>query len=470
MPTTGSPKRACDQCHTVKEKCRRENPSVPCERCVRLRQSCQTIRSTEKTGRKRRGAQKLSYTLPTSRSPTNSSSGSDSDARSVAAIPQLYNDGLGSNEAILSDLDHWEKHFFNFMKDIIAPSPLDKFLVGPSFHNSHHTSFVQNLIQPTPELKNASVACAAVLFGDLFAEHQVTSTDVGHRRAALAVSSLRSFRISNEEDLTKMLVLGVAMITFAMHVKDGQPHLIARYTLSLIKTQYRSLLNPKSPMMDLFMCLISTDTFECLLRSEVPAWRIETSGRGNTVDRYLGLSYPLFPLFFDICEAANRLRHCDGHQRPEIISKLAGVSTVVEQWHPSTPEDFLERFNQAEVITILAQARILRLTGLLITHRLKFPFGDNDSEAQMLSQAIIFEFDTALQLTNRSVPCTGLAYLVACAEILDGHERENALLKSSNIVTFSKQAQVKLAESLSLIWKARDQGGQFHWFELGGYL
>lgn len=468
MPTTGSPKRACDQCHTVKEKCRRGSPNVSCERCIRLNQSCQTIRNTGKTGRKRRGAQKLSYTLPTSHSLTDS--GSDSEARSVAAIPQLYNDGLGSNAAVLSDLDHWEKHFFNFMKDIIAPSPLDKFLVGPSFHNSHHTSFVQSLIQPTPELKNASVACAAVLFGDLFAEHQVTSTDVGHRRAALAVSSLRSFRISNEEDLTTMLVLGVAMITFAMHVKEGQPHLIARYTLSLIKTQYRKLLNQTSPMMDLFMCLISTDTFECLLRSEVPVWKIDTSERGNTVDRYLGLSYPLFSLFFEICDAANRLRYCDSPQRSEITSKLTGIRAVIDRWHPSTPENFLERFNQAEVITILGQARILRLTGLLIIHRLNFPYGEHDDEARVLSRAIIIEFDTALQLTNRSVPCTGLAYLVACAEILDGDERAKCLLKGSNIVTFSKQAQIKLEESLTLIWTARDTGGRFHWFELGGYL
>ncbi|KAJ5697345.1 hypothetical protein N7488_011029 [Penicillium malachiteum] len=270
MSTLGV-KRACDQCHAVKEKCRRETPTVPCERCARLGQNCRTIRTPGKAGRKPQGTRKLSYTLPSTPISATGDMATESPGHSSPTSTLLYNAALNSNPAIFSDLDEWEQYFLDFIKDIIAPSPLDKFLVGPSFHDSHHTSFVQNLIQPVPELKNASVACAAVLFGDLFTEYTSTTVDIGHKRAALAVSSLRSFRISDEKDLMTMLILTVAMITFAMHVKDGQPYLIARYTLSLIETQYQHLIRFESPMMDLLMCLISTDTFECFLRSEIPS-------------------------------------------------------------------------------------------------------------------------------------------------------------------------------------------------------
>jgi hypothetical protein len=355
-------------------------------------------------------------------------------------------------------------------EDANTPSPLDKFLVGPSFHESHHISFIQNLIQPTPELRNASVACAAVLFGDQSTERSKKASDIGHKRAALAVSSLRSFQLCDERDLTTILVLSVAMITFAMHVENGQHYLIAHYTLTLIKSQAQNLIDFESPMMDLLMCLVCTETFECLLKCKLPSWKVDTNRRGITVDRYLGLSYPLFGHFFDICEMGNLLRCGPGENRSEVMVRLNEIHAAVDQWHPSTPVDFLERFTQAEVVALLAQAKILQLSALLVIHRLRFPFGQRDSEAQILSQSIIYQFSSVVQLTGRSVPCTALAYLTACFEVVGEEQRARALTRSLEIITFSKQAQIKFKGSLTSIWKARDSGAQFYWFEMGKYM
>lgn len=461
MPTSCPTKRACDQCHTLKEKCRRTSSTAPCQRCSRLGQSCQTARTTAKAGRKPRGTRKLSYTLPQFTNHLDPST----------QYPTPYDAGLGSNSVIFADLDQWERHFLNLMKkeDTNQPSPLDKFLVGPSFHESHHISFIQNLIQPTPELKNASVACAAVLFGEQSTERYNTVSAIGHKRAALAVSSLRSFQLRDESDLTTILVLSVAMITFAMHVENGQQHLIAHYTLTLIK-QAQGLIDFESPVMDLLMCLVCTETFECLLKCKLPTWRVDGYRRGVTVDRYLGLSYPLFCHFYDICEMGTLLRCGPGENRSEIMVRVNEIHAAVDQWHPSTPVDFLERFTQAEVVALLAQAKILQLAALLIIHRLRFPFGQRDSGAQILSQAIIYEFHSVIQLTGRSVPCTALAYLTACFEVAGEESRECALTRSSEIITFSKQAQIKFESSLTSIWKARDSGNQFYWFEMGKYL
>ena len=54
---TGS-RRACDRCHTVKERCRWIHGQGECERCQRLHSPCQTRRPTKPSGRKPR------HTLP----------------------------------------------------------------------------------------------------------------------------------------------------------------------------------------------------------------------------------------------------------------------------------------------------------------------------------------------------------------------------------------------------------------------
>lgn len=466
MPTAG-PKRACDKCFSLKEKCRRQHQSEACERCARLGQVCQTIRSPAKAGRKPKLSKKVPYTLPTSALLTVNQSSPEECALSAQSLS--YNARLASNTVLFSDLDRWERHFLNLMKDIMVPSPLDKYLVGPSFHEVHHISFVSRLVQPTPVLRDAAVACAAVLFGDQLAEYAKPSAEIGHKRAASVVSALRSLSISSEQDLVNALILGVSMVTFAMHVQRGNAYLISHYTLSLIKTQNADLSVLDPTTIDLLMCLISTETFECLLRSYKPTIRINLQGREDRVDRYVGLSTPMFAHFYDICEISSSIRHSEATV-PEMLRRLEMVHDRVYHWQPSTPVDFLERFTQAEVVSMLAQAQALRLAAMLIIHRIHHPYGQNDKEGLMLSKAIIGEFEMVLQLAHRSIPCTALAYLVACFEISGKEERSSAIERSEDIVTFSKQAQLNFKTKVKLVWNAKDHGCQFHWFQLDDYI
>ncbi|KAJ5246007.1 hypothetical protein N7468_000990 [Penicillium chermesinum] len=454
-------KRACDHCHAVKEKCRRLDPKRPCERCARLSQKCETRRDITKTGRKSRFARRLAYTLPNA-----------TEAACISGYVDdlpLYNAGLGSNTAMLPGLDAWEMHFVNLMKDGEGSSPLDKFLVGPSFYQSHHVAFMQSIMKPTSPLKDAAVACAAVLFGDHEAEYAGTSMEIAYERAARAVS-LRSCRISNATDLGTVLVLGMSLTTFAMHVAEGHPSLISHYILSLVEPQYERFLPPRSVLTDFLMCLICTETFECLLRSETPAMRVNTDGRSEVVDRYVGISYPIFPLLYDICQISSCMRTSPGVESHERADRLTELSSALEKWQPSPPPDLLRRFSQSEAVGILAQARILRLLGLLIIHRLQHPYGRKDHAASRVSQAIIAEFEMLLERTGRSVPCTALAYLAACFEIVDAESRGHAISRMPEIITFSRQSQIKFHARLIAVWNARDLDHSFCWFELGRYL
>lgn len=470
MPAPKPMKRACDKCHSVKEKCRRLSAETSCERCERLSQACRTTRNAVKTGRKPQVSREVSYTVPSYakiRFATTHDGISDKDHLSFSLLP--YNARLASNSSLLSDLDDWERHFLNLMRNIMEPSPLAKFLVGSSFHQSHHSSFLQNLIQPSQAvLRNASVACAAALFGDQYDEYAQKGMEVGHRRAALAVSSLRSLKIDSQQDLVTAIVLGVALLTFAMHVADGQPFLISHYTLSLIKTQHPDLSGLDPSLMDLLMCLVTSETFDCLLRSQVPTLRV--NDRERFVDRYLGLSSSMLSSFYDIAEVSNSFGDGATAEHPELLGRLNEIKLAVEQWQPLQPGDFLQRFTHLEVETMMAQAKILRLAALLIIHRLNHPFGQQSREALRLSRAITTEFETVLHLTNHSIPCTSLAYLAACFEIMDREVRVIALERSTRIITFSKQMQIRFKTTLTSVWKVRDSGISFYWFELGKYV
>jgi hypothetical protein len=387
--------------------------------------------------------------------------------------PHFYvslNDGLGNNAALFPDLDQWEQHFVDLMKDIVAPSPLDKFLIGPSFHEEHHRSFVQSLLLPRPVLQDAMVACAAVLFGEKYAQYNKASIEIGHRRAALAVSGLRSLQISRDQDLITALGIGVAMVTFAMHVTHGQSFLISRYTLSLVKPMYPRLLTMDSEAMDFLMCLVSTETLDCLLSSEIPTIRIGEDDRNNVVDRYLGLSSGLFAHLYDICEIASILRHKSRRMDIELARRLKRIQDCLDQWEPSPPPDFAEHFYQDEVVRMLAQTEVLRLAALLICHRVKHPFGRCDEEAQLLSRAITAQFDMVLQVTGRSIPCTTLAYMVASFEITGTEERAEIIAKSEEIVTFSLQSQERVRSIMYAVWNVRTFGERIHWFDLGDYI
>lgn len=460
--------RACDNCHSVKEKCRKSGSEPSCERCSRLGQICKTKRTVSKTGRKSKLARRLSYTLPNV---------AGTNSMSDCNLPRDYELGkwpvdrrLGDNTAIFPDLDNWEKHYVNLMKDSEGPSPLDKFLVGPSFYQSHHISFLQNILQPTSPLKDAAVACAAVFFGEHGAEYSHMSTEIGYHRAARAISYLRNCKISDEQELATVLILGISLTTFAMHVEEGQPSLISRFILKAVDPQYQCLLPSGSATMDFLMCLVCTETFECLLKCHLPAMRINTDGRSGVVDRYVGVSYPIFPLLFDICQLSWLMQGSSDWKSDGLYHQLEQLNIVVEQWKPSPPSDFLQKFTQTEVVIILAQARILQLLGLLILHRLQNPYGIQDTAAFKLSQAIIAEFEMVIKLTGRSVPCTALAYLAACFEINDMQSRGDAISRTPEIITFSRQSQIKFRARLISIWNARDLDHGFYWFDLARFL
>ncbi|KAM3542655.1 hypothetical protein MY1884_009753, partial [Beauveria asiatica] len=123
--------------------------------------------------------------------------------------------------SLFPELNQLELHFLDIMlhKEI----SVDKYLIGPSFRDRHLQSFVDHLKAEMPHVKDAFIACASHLTGNESLEQVAQGQSIGYRRASAAIASLRISSIHSENDLSMMLILGVAISTFTLHHSSCLP-------------------------------------------------------------------------------------------------------------------------------------------------------------------------------------------------------------------------------------------------------
>lgn len=196
----------------------------------------------------------------------------------------------------------------------------DRFLLGPSFHDCHHRAIAVRIHNATPILKDAYIASAGICGND--------HPDLGpagldknsyYRRAASAVASLPSLKIRNSYDSSICLALGVAILTFAQYMAGDNASQICRYVLTSIKPVYETQHKQfSSDDLAFLICLLTTETAECLFQNTVPTIRFQPPGEGF-VDRYLGLSSSSLTYLYDICKLSNALFHSDSQNHPTLM-------------------------------------------------------------------------------------------------------------------------------------------------------
>ncbi|KAK9446331.1 Zn(II)2Cys6 transcription factor [Metarhizium brunneum] len=344
---------------------------------------------------------------------------------------------------------------------------VDKYILGPSFRDQHLQAFVDHLDAGLLHLKDAFIACASVLVGDQQLRQLALGQQVGLRRAAAAVASLRSSTVTvrRDHDLSLLLILGVAMVTFAFHSDGGAPEPLCSYILGLVKSCCRDGRSLKRQLGDdgvaLLVCLLGTETESCLIKCEVPTLQIRQYDMDPCVDRFIGVSLPMLAFYHDVCELARRIRARRGARLDSDVRRaLEKLESAIERWQPAVPTDFLTgRFSPAEVALMLTQSRVLRLTALLLLHRLRHEYGSQDGKAAAMSSTILSELETALCLTGRSVPFAEMPHLAASFEVTRREDRERQLAQSERIVDFSPHVCVEHKAWLVAFWAARDKLG-----------
>jgi hypothetical protein len=346
----------------------------------------------------------------------------------------------------------------------------ERFLMGPTFYDVHRKMLVSHLQASTPVMIDAYLACANswVVANDI--ETTQDCQRGSYQRAAAAMANLRSFQVSSPADVSQCLVLGASILTFALKLRVPDLSAICNGTLRLIAPVYASCSDPDQDELGFLTCMLMSELEQCLVQCRVPALRFTEPRGGAHVDRYVGLCVSLFAHFHSICEVSHAMSRACRDGSNGIAETIDSLVCSLQEWQPSVPDGFCDRFTATEVAHMLCQAQVLRMAGLLIIHRLRYPYGTSDGEAEAISMSILTQLDTTYVVTKKPVKCTEVALIAACFELRDERQRRMWLDKASAMVGYSDHFKDHVRNTLRKFWYVKDTSARVCWYDLGEKL
>ncbi|KAF7857282.1 hypothetical protein EAF04_009523 [Stromatinia cepivora] len=467
---TKKPKRtACDRCYGLKERCERVSPSARCARCDRLGLGCLTVRPVRPAGRRVHRADLVSrITLGKSKN-----------------LQQQYQPSI---DACLN-LQPEEKELLMFL--LSQPESLNQYVACPSFQAGQQQLFSVQLSAALPSLKDALLACAITLKQSRTA--MVTDTTFSVQYILKAMDVLRSLPVLSSQDAFLCNALG-GLLAFSISsaIGVGVPD-ICRHCLGtttpFVETTVSGAQN--DPWKSF---LILLETMDCLVYRQKPILRIRIPS-SVVVDCRLGLCLPLLPYYHYLCVISNSLLNTtDVNILARLQKQLDDIHCIVEPWQPSHLDQLVEQFDSTEIVHLLAQAKVYRLGALLLGHRLRFPFGQEDAQAsgvgpahfvlyrrglsaaedvsglyliaEIWSKEIMMELEMAKGVTKRSMRFVTLPFIIAAVEVRDNNLRLKTLECVNDCVDqYAKFLQNATKIFLSRIWQERDLNLTTRWFD-----
>lgn len=173
------------------------------------------------------------------------------------------------------------------------------------------------------------------------------------------------------------------------------------------------------------------------------------------------------PIYHDLCVISNSLLDTtDIGALDALQSQLDEINAAVESWQPNSLEQLIEEFDSSDIVNLLAQAKVYRLGALLMVHRLRYPFGQEDMQAQSWSKEVLMELSLAKKVTKRAMRFVTLPFIVAAVEVQDEDLRLKTLGQVIDCVDqFSPSMQLATREFLFRIWNERDLKVTTRWFD-----
>lgn len=411
---------------------------------------------------------------PAGRRPRGQNQSSQSHSQSATSRSQS-NESLASNstEAVLPDiatllnnapdLDLEEKELL--VELLGRADSFESFVVAPKFQGAEQRFLSAPLPAALPVLKDAYLACAGALklirSGFATEEERNMST----RRASSAMITLRSLPIANSQDAALLLTLGTALALYvysAIGVGIGDIcHYCLSVTMPFIDTNFS---DSEAGTGQSYLVLL--ETMECLTHRRKPTLRIRARTLEN-VDRHVGLCLPILQYYHDLCVISHSMTSDNNEVYQTYLERqLTDVETAIETWQPPQSDRLINDFNSTEVVNLLAQAKVYRLAGLLVGHRLRYKFGEEDGKADVLSKEIMMELDLARRITKQPTRCVTIPFIAAAVEIRDPTARMKAYHNVDRFVDhFTPVVQQAAKKFLCQIWQERDSRGKFCWFD-----
>lgn len=434
---------ACDRCYELKERCERATTSAHCTRCKRLDLACLTVRPVRPVGRRTHGSDFVSRSGKRRRR-------------------EQYRPDINTSLDALPDLEPEEKELLMFL--LGQSESLDQFVVCSSIQPEQQYSLATQLPTALPLLKDACLACAIALkhLQSGSVTDMETSTCVSYISKAMSV--LRSLPILCSQDTVLCHTLG-SVLAFSIYsaIGVGVPD-ICRYCLGTT-TPFAGL-SPSDSHNDPWQSfLIILETMDCLVYRRRPTRTIQIPAL--VIDCRLGLCVPLLPYYYDLCVISNSLANTtDVSILARLQKQLDVIHTAVESWQPSHSGQLIEQFDSADIVNLLAQAKVYRLAALLVGHRLRFPFGCEDVQAEIWSKEAMMEFEMATRVTKRSLRFVTLPFIVAAVEVRDKSLRVKTLQCVDDYVDHYAPFMRKATKIfLSRVWHERDLNLTSRWFD-----
>lgn len=343
------------------------------------------------------------------------------------------------------------------------------FMIGPTF-NTPFYSVVRWLVTSPSNTEHIGGYLAFLsLIRRLQVAHPSLST-VELMAGANGLRSLQNLALIRQRNsgleahlATSILGLGSAMAVFETLTTCHSAHTIMKSALLSIRPYYDLLL--QNPSLDpVTITPVLSDTIECLVRRTVPIIRFPSLIR-VVVDRYVGLCCTLLPLLYDLCECSSLARE----SRQNGKDPYEDVERMIHAWEPIFPVDFLDTYTQEESTAMVTQAKVYRLAALLVVHRLRFPLGREDEEAQDMAKEIIghlLYYALSDASSCRVMPMM-FPLLVAMLEVEGPGEKVIDHISKVNVQVLHT---TQLLRFIAFVRYQREQGFRGLWFELAeGY-
>jgi len=288
---------------------------------------------------------------------------------------------------------------------------MSRFVIGPSFAEQELAGIsfmLTSFPDMTDAVPNGLFACSGRFFALLEEDNRSKKEDRNedYRYSAKAVKELRKRGETKANssprgmaDLTLAMSLALGIITFDLLDSGLHAHSICRYALGLISSgTYSEAVTRGGGLGRQMLPLIHMDTCNCLVRREIPMYRLQSGGGGKRgsdgVDHYIGRCVSLFSILYDVCCVNQKLKlgSREGHdiaRRQENFEELAQVEAAVRDWSAELNEEDTTRLTLREIEVITTQAPVHRKAILLFIHRLRFPFGTEDDAATHMAAAVL---------------------------------------------------------------------------------
>ncbi|KAF7882006.1 uncharacterized protein EAF01_011786 [Botrytis porri] len=342
---------------------------------------------------------------------------------------------------------------------------LDQFIAYPSSQSGKRQLFSVQLSSALPSFRDAFLACA------LSVKQLQTGTtgDAGSifsvRYILKAMDALRSLTVLSSQDAVLCHALG-GLLAFSISsaIGVGVPD-ICRHCLGTTTPFMKTTVSDaQDDPWGSFLILL--ETMDCLMHRQKPILRIRVP-TSVVIDCRLGLCLPLLPYYHDLCVISNTLLNTtDANVLARLQKQLDGIHCIVEPWQPSQLNGLIERFDSTEIVHLLAQAKIYRLGALLVGHRLRYPFGQEDSQAEFWSKEVMMELEIAKLVTKKSMRFVTLPFIIAAVEVREENLRVKMLERVDDCVDDFAQFMQKATKTFLLrVWHERDVNVTTRWFD-----